>query len=103
VQARVNDRQWDWLEERAVEYHEGDMSKAIRDCIDWSRIAVEILAAPDPHAKLDEIRERGESEADRLEITMDEEPDARVARETTTTGRSAGCSCSSRETPWSPT
>jgi hypothetical protein len=33
VQARVTDEQWNWLEYRAVEFHEGDLSKAIRECL----------------------------------------------------------------------
>ena len=75
VQARVTDEQWNWLEYRAIEHHEGDLSKAIRECISWSHIAVEIFDARDPHAKLDEhlastkLVEQGD-----YELVMDAEP-----------------------------
>jgi hypothetical protein len=41
------------VEYRAVEHHDGDLSKALRECIVWSQLAVEIFDAKDPHARLD--------------------------------------------------
>lgn len=75
VQARVSDDQWDWLALRAVEHHEGDLSKTIRECIVWSKVAVEIFSARDPHAKLDEmLAETVNEEQAAVELVMDEEP-----------------------------
>jgi hypothetical protein len=48
---RLPDGQYDWLTDQAVEFS-GDLSEATRDAIDAARILYEILAAPDPHAKL---------------------------------------------------
>ena len=70
VQARVTDDQWNWLEYRAVEHHDGDLSKTLRECIVWSRIAAAIFDSNDPHAKLDEF----------LSGTTDEERGAFGAR-----------------------
>jgi hypothetical protein len=74
VQARVTDYQWNWLEYRAREDFEGDLSKALRSSIDHSVMLGEILRATDPHAKLDELLERRIDDAD-LELYMDEEPE----------------------------
>lgn len=75
VQARVSDDQWDWLALRAVEHHAGDLSKTIRECIVWSKVAVEIFSARDPHAKLDEmLAETVNEEQTAVELVMDEEP-----------------------------
>jgi hypothetical protein len=80
VQARVNDHQWNWLEYRAVEFHEGDLSKAIRECIGWSQTAVAIFNAADPHAKLDEYLDPSRTqEFGDYELVMDAEPDDNAA------------------------
>jgi hypothetical protein len=76
VQARVTDPQWNWLEYRAVEYHDGDLSKALRECIEWSQTAVEIFNASDPHAKLDEVLTNMKTiEPGEYELVMDAEQD----------------------------
>lgn len=74
VQARVNDYQWNWLEYRAVEYHDGDISKALRECIVWSQLATEIFDSKDPHAKLDELLRETKDEFVTKELVMDAEP-----------------------------
>jgi len=75
VQARVTDDQWNWLEYRAVEHHDGDLSKALRECIIWSQVAVGILDSADPHAKLDDhLTEMTEHEPKGAELVMDAEP-----------------------------
>ena len=76
VQARVTDEQWNWLEYRAVDVHDGDLSKALRECILWSHWAVEIFNAKDPHAKLDEyLAKITVVESGAYELIMDAEPD----------------------------
>lgn len=55
VQARVSDPHWNWLEHKAVEEFDGDVSKALRWCIDQSVILAEILDADEPRSALDEL------------------------------------------------
>jgi hypothetical protein len=75
VQARVTDDQWNWLEYRAVEHHDGDLSKTLRECIIWSQVAVGIFDSADPHAKLDDhLTEMTEHEPQGAELVMDAEP-----------------------------
>jgi hypothetical protein len=73
VQARVTDGQWNWLEYKALDSFDGDVSKALRWCIDQSSILDGILDSPDPRKKFDELLS---SVVDgwELELTMDEEP-----------------------------
>lgn len=66
VQARVGDRQYDWLVERAID-ERGDMSQAIRDAIDAARIFHDLLATPDPPEALREFLKRSEEEQVREE------------------------------------
>jgi hypothetical protein len=70
----VTDDQWNWLEYRALDSFEGDVSKSIRWCIDQSRIFDEILDTPDPRAALDALLSTAVSRFDHG-LTMDEEPD----------------------------
>jgi hypothetical protein len=74
VQARVNDNQWNWLEYKAVEDFDGDLSKALRWCIDQSVIWTELINAPDPRAEFEEFMSSAVSKYE-LELHMDEEPD----------------------------
>lgn len=73
VQARVSDDQWKWLEHKALDSFDGDVSKSLRWCIDQSSIFDGILDSPDPRAAFDELLSRTVSRFD-LELTMDEEP-----------------------------
>jgi hypothetical protein len=73
VQARVTDGQWNWLEYQAVEFFESDLSKALRGCIDQSRIFETILDSDDPRAKFEEFLSNAKSKYD-LELVMDAEP-----------------------------
>ena len=76
VQARVTDEQWNWLEYRAVEHHDGDLSKALRECIIWSQTAVKIFSASDPHAELAaQLEEIPVADVGDVELVMDAEPD----------------------------
>jgi len=78
VQARVTDEQYNWLYYRAVEFHEGDLSQAIREAINFSVELVEILEAESPPDALVETMERWrrEYEDSRDEVYMDESDDA---------------------------
>ena len=73
VQARVTDYQWNWLEYKAVEDFDGDLSKALRWCIDQSVTWAEIMEADNPRAKFDELMASAVSKYE-LELHMDEEP-----------------------------
>jgi len=74
VQARVTDDQWNWLEYKARDSFDGDVSKALRWCIDQASIFDGILTSPDPRQALDDLLARVVSRHD-LELVMDEEPD----------------------------
>ena len=72
VTARVTDDQWDWLAERAIELHDGDLSKAVRDGLLLGQVMVDILSARDPAAALSEFLRRSEEEQGRrFELRMD--------------------------------
>jgi hypothetical protein len=72
VTARVTDDQWDWLEERAIELHDGDLSKAVREGILFGQIMSDILSARDPRAAFSEFLARSEEERDRrFQLRMD--------------------------------
>jgi hypothetical protein len=58
VQARVTDEQWNYLEYRAVEFHDGDLSAAIREAIVFSREFTAILEAASPPEALRELQDR---------------------------------------------
>ena len=73
VQARVTDDQWNWLEYKAIDSFDGDVSKSLRWSIDQSSIIDGILASPDPQAAFGALLSRTVSGHD-LELTMDEEP-----------------------------
>ena len=78
VQARVTDEQYNWLYYRAIEFHNGDLSQAIRESINFSVDFVEILEAESPPDALAETMERWRREyADsRDEVYMDESDNA---------------------------
>ena len=76
VTARVTDDQWDWLAERAVEIHGGDLSKAVREGILFGQLMTEILSSKDPPAALNEFLQRSkEEESRRFELRMDSADD----------------------------
>jgi hypothetical protein len=76
VTARVTDDQWDWLAERAMEIHDGDLSKAVREGLLFGQVMTDILSAPDPQAALDEFLRRSEDEkCRRFELRMDSTDD----------------------------
>jgi hypothetical protein len=71
VTARVTDEQWDWLAERAIELHDGDLSKAVRDGLLLGQVMADILSAPDPAAALTEFLRRSEDARGKpLELRM---------------------------------
>ena len=74
VQSRVTDYQWNWLEYKALEDFDGDLSKALRWCIDQSVIWSELINSPDPRAEFDAFMSRAVPTHE-LELHMDEEPD----------------------------
>jgi hypothetical protein len=62
VQTRVTDEQFDWLVERAVDSHDGELSAAVRSALDDARLLERILAAEDPIATLQGMFAAGEAE-----------------------------------------
>jgi hypothetical protein len=74
VQARVTDDQWNWLEYKARDSFDGDVSKSLRWCIEQASIFDGILTAGDPRQALDDLLSRVVTRHD-LELVMDEEPD----------------------------
>jgi hypothetical protein len=62
ITARVQDDQYDWLVERAVD-EEGDLSKALRDAIDGARVLERILAAANPLLELEALLQRSDRDA----------------------------------------
>jgi hypothetical protein len=66
ITARVQDEQYDWLVERAIE-EEGDLSKALRDAIESARVMERLLLAQDPVGDFKAMLERSEEEAARDE------------------------------------
>jgi hypothetical protein len=76
VQARVTDEQWNYLEYRAIEFHDGDLSAALREAILFSRELMTIVEAKSPPAALRELRERWQREyQDGRDKTYMDEPD----------------------------
>ena len=69
--ARVSDEQYDWLIEQAIDYHGGDLSKALRDAIDEAMIFRRLLNTADPPAELAAMFERGK-QAEAREMAEDE-------------------------------
>jgi hypothetical protein len=63
---RVEDEQYDWLVERAVEEW-GDMSKAVRSALESARVMERLLSAEDPVREFEALLERSEAEAAREE------------------------------------
>lgn len=77
VQSRVTDEQWNYLEYRAIEFHDGDLSAAIREAIVFSREFAAILEAASPPEALQELQDRWRQEHERRrnETYMDEADD----------------------------
>jgi hypothetical protein len=77
VQARVTDEQWNYLEYRAVEFHDGDLSAAIREAVVFAREFTGILEASSPADALSDLQDRWRREAEnrRNETFMDEADD----------------------------
>jgi hypothetical protein len=73
VQARVTDEQYNWLYYRAVEFHDGDLSQAIRESINFAEAFAAVLDAESPPEALTELLERWERqyEESRGEVFMD--------------------------------
>lgn len=71
VQTRVTDEQYDWLVERAIDDHDGELSAAVRAAVDEAQVLERILAASDPAEKLNEMIERAHQEEGR-ELYRDE-------------------------------
>lgn len=69
--ARVSDAQYDWLAERAIDEHRGDLSKALRDAIDEAVSFRRLLNSPDPPAELASMIERGRQD-EAHEVAEDE-------------------------------
>ena len=67
---RVEDEQYDWLVERAIEEY-GDMSKAVRSALGSAQVWIRLLAADDPVAEFRELLERSEDEAVREEADLE--------------------------------
>lgn len=74
VQARVTDEQYNWLYYRAVEFHDGDLSQAIRESINFAEAFAGVLDAESPPEALTELLDgwRREYEESRGEVFMDE-------------------------------
>ncbi len=77
VQARMTDKQYGWLADRALLEYDGDISKAVREAVLHAEWMVGILNAADRHkaldAVIDQLHSRDRS-ADDIELYMDEEP-----------------------------
>jgi hypothetical protein len=65
VQARVSDAQYEWLVENAVDFHEGELSAAVRGAIEQAQIFGELLMKADPPGELAAMIERGHQEEGR--------------------------------------
>jgi hypothetical protein len=68
---RVEDEQYDWLVERAIEEY-GDMSKAVRSALDSAQVMERLLAADDPAAEFRELLARSEEEGAREEAGLED-------------------------------
>ena len=77
VQARVTDGQFNYLHYRATEFHDGDLSQALREAITLAEELNGILEADSPPDALVEMLERWrrEYEERRDEVYMDEPDD----------------------------
>lgn len=62
VQARVSDEHYDWLVQNAIDFHDGELSAAVRDAIEQAEIMERLLSAADPVAELKGIIDRGNLE-----------------------------------------
>ena len=67
VTARVADDQYDWLAESAIHFHNGDLSKALRDALTAAMSFERVLSSRDPLAELAEMirRRQGGGSAER--------------------------------------
>lgn len=74
VQARVTDAQYNYLHYRATEFHNGDLSQALRESIGFAEELMSVLEAESPTDALGEMiaRWKREYEESRDEVYMDE-------------------------------
>lgn len=75
ITARVADDQYDWLVEDAIQFHGGDLSKALREAIRTAMSFERVLSNRDPHAALDDLIERGRA-AEAREVGQSEDQGA---------------------------
>jgi hypothetical protein len=59
VTVRVEDEQYDWLVERAIDEH-GDMSKAVRGALEAARVMERLLLSSDPLREFEQLLARME-------------------------------------------
>jgi hypothetical protein len=71
VQTRVTDEQYDWLIEQAVDWHDGELSAAVRSAIEGSQVLDKILNSADPVSELRQLLGRREQQEAR-EVYFDE-------------------------------
>jgi hypothetical protein len=62
ITARVSDEQYDWLVADAVNYRNGDLSKALRYAIEAARTFESVLGSDDPVAEMQGIVRRREEQ-----------------------------------------
>jgi hypothetical protein len=72
ITARVPDDQYDWLVEDAVNFRDGDLSRALRYAIATAMTFERVLGSRDPLAELTAIIRRGEEE-DARQVAEDED------------------------------
>jgi hypothetical protein len=60
VTVRVEDEQYDWLVERAIDEH-GDMSKAVRGALEAARVMEQLLGSADPVGEFTAMLRRTET------------------------------------------
>ena len=71
ITVRVEDEQYDWLVERALDEH-GDLSKSVREAIESARTFSRLLDSEDPVARFSELLQRSEEQAAREEAGLED-------------------------------
>ena len=71
ITVRVEDEQYDWLVERALDEH-GDLSKSVREAIESARTFSRLLDAKDPLARFTELLQRSEQQGAREEAGLED-------------------------------
>jgi hypothetical protein len=59
---RVPDDQYDWLVDRAIHDHDGELSEAVRSSLDTARVFEELLSNRDPLRALARMLDAGAAE-----------------------------------------